>query len=91
MTTFTRPDPNKNVSPNWKPVTALEARKPGMHWTDWIFHALVCVGGLGVMVIGVLAVAYVGLGRIGGLTCAAGFVMFALGFPSEAQLRGYRE
>jgi hypothetical protein len=91
MSTFTRPDPDQHVSPNWKPVAALAERRPGLHWTDWLFHALVCLGGLAVMAVGGLAVVFVGLAKIGGLVCAAGFVMFALGFPSDAQLRGYRE
>jgi hypothetical protein len=82
---------DKNVSPNWKPPAGLADRKPGMLWSDRIWHWLVSLAGLCLIGLGVLVIAYLHLGRLGGLIIGVGFVTFALGFPSEAQKKGYRE
>ena len=47
-----------------------------------IWHWLVSLGGLCVAASGVAVMAYLGLGRRGGLLVGVGFVMFVLGFPS---------
>lgn len=82
---------DKNVSPNWKPPAGLASRKPGMLWSDRIWHLLVSLGGLCVVALGVVLVAYLHLGRWGGWLIGIGFVVFILGFPSQAQRNGYRE
>ena len=82
---------DKNVSPNWRPPAGLSERKPGMTRADRIAHWLVSLGGLCLAGFGVLVMAYLRLGRVGGAIIAAGVIMFVLGFPSEAQKKGYRE
>src|SRR3954453_1738173 len=82
---------DKNVSPNWKPPAGLADRKPGMLWSDRIYHWLVSLGGLCIVPCGVAVMAYLRLGRIGGAIVGVGFVVFILGFPSQAQRNGYRE
>jgi hypothetical protein len=82
---------DKKVSPNWKPPAGLAERKPGMMWSDRIWHWLVSLAGLGIVGCGVAVVAYLHLRRCGGLLVSIGFVVFFLGFPSQAQRNGYRE
>jgi hypothetical protein len=82
---------DKNVSPNWKPPSGLAHRKPGMPWSDRIWHWLVSLGGLCISVLGVVVIMCLGMGRLGGLIVGLGFAVFLLGFPSQAQRNGYRE
>jgi hypothetical protein len=82
---------DKNVSPNWKPPAGLAQRKSGMAWSDRLWHWLVSLGGLCIVACGVAVMAYLRRGRIGGILIAVGFGVFVVGFPSEAQRRGYRE
>jgi hypothetical protein len=82
---------DKNVSPNWKPPAGFVDRKPRMLWSDRIWHWLVSLSGLCLIGLGVLVMAYLHLGRWGGAIIGAGFATFVLGFPSEAQKKGYRE
>ena len=82
---------DKNVSPNWKPIPGLAERKPGMLWSDRIWHWLVSLGGLAITGLGVLVMACIHMGRFGGLLVGLGFAVFILGFPSQAQRTGYRE
>jgi hypothetical protein len=82
---------DKNVSPNWKPPTGLGDRKPGMHWSDRLWHLMVSLGGICIAICGGAGIAYFRLGRLGGLLIGVGFVVFLLGFPSQAQRNGYRE
>ena len=81
---------NKNVSPNWKPVAALEQRKPGMAWSDRVWYWLVSLGGLALIAWGVLVMAYLHLGRMGAWLIGIGFVVLILGSPSRAVRNGYR-
>ena len=62
-----------------------------MLWSDRVWHWLVSLGGLCIAACGVAVLAYLRLGRWGGLLIGVGFVVFVLGFPSEAQRKGYRE
>jgi hypothetical protein len=83
---------DKNVSPNWRPPTGLEGRKPGMPWSDWLWHWFVSAGGLALVAGGVAWVAFLPVGRrVGFLMIGIGFVVFIIGFPSQAQRNGYRE
>ena|SRR5258708_4600087 len=82
---------DKNVSPNWKPVAGLSTRKPGMMWSDRIWHWLVSLGGIAIAGCGVAVMAYLHLGRTGGLIVGLGIGVFLFGFPSQAQRNGYRE
>src|SRR3954453_13456056 len=83
---------DKNVSPNWRPPAGLADRKPGMPWSDRLWHWLVSLGGLIVLGCGVAWVAYAPyFKRLGILPIVAGLVVFFLGLPSEAQRKGYRE
>ena len=83
---------DKNVSPNWRPPAGLADRKPGMPWSDRLWHWLVSLGGLSLVAAGVAWVAFVPVGkRIGFVAITSGFVVFILGFPSQAQRNGYRE
>ena len=83
---------DRNVSPNWRPPAGLAGRKPGMPWSDRLWHWLVSLGGLALVGGGVAWVAFVPVGkRMGVLAIAFGFVVFVLGFPSQAQRNGYRE
>jgi hypothetical protein len=80
---------DKNVSPSWKPVPSLQARKPGMDWSDRLYHGLKSLAGLAIMGCGVVVMAYLGMGKLGGGLIGAGFVTFILGFPSQAERNGY--
>lgn len=82
---------DKNVSPNWRPPAGLNDRKPGMMWSDRIWHWLVSLGGLCIVALGVAVMAYLRLGKWGGLLVGVGLVTFILGFPSQAQRNGYRD
>ena len=82
---------DKNVSQNWRPPAGLADRKQGMLWSDRIWHWLVSLGGLCLIAAGVVVMAYLHLGRWGGALIAAGIIIFVLGFPSEAQKKGYRD
>ena len=82
---------DKNVSPNWRPPAINSNRKPGMLWSDRIWHWLISLGGLCLVVCGVAAIAYLRLVKWGGAMVGLGMVVFALGFPSQAQRNGYRE
>jgi hypothetical protein len=83
---------DKNVSPNWRTPVGLADRKPGMPWSDRLWHWLVSLSGLLLVGGGVAWVAYVPLfKRLGILALIAGLVVFFLGFPSSAQRNGYRE
>ena len=83
---------DKNVSPNWRPPAGLADRKPGMPWSDRLWHWLVSLGGLAIVAGGVAWVAFVPVAkRLGVLLIAVGFAAFILGFPSQAQRNGYRE
>jgi len=82
---------DKNVSPNWRPPAGLGDRKAGMLWSDRIWHWLVSLGGLCIMGAGVAMMAFMHLGRWGGLVAGVGFIVFVLGFPSQAQRNGYRD
>jgi hypothetical protein len=83
---------DKIVSPNWRPPAGLAERKPGMPWSDWIWHWLVSLGGLALVAGGVAWVGFMPVfRRVGFLLIGLGFVVFVLGFPSQAQRNGYRE
>jgi len=83
---------DKNVPPNWRPPAGLADRKSGMPWSDRLWHWLVSLGGLAIVAAGVTWAAFVPMGkRLGILLIAVGVVIFALGFPSQAQRNGYRE
>jgi len=82
---------DKYVALNWKPPAGLADRKPGMLWSDRIWHWLVSLGGLAIVGCGVGIIAYLHSGRLGGGIIALGLVTFVLGFPSQAQRNGYRE
>jgi hypothetical protein len=83
---------DKNVSPNWRPPAGLAERPPGMAWSDRIWHWLVSLGGLAIVAAGVAWVAYLPVGkRVGLVLIIGGFVVFFIGFPSQAQRNGYRE
>jgi hypothetical protein len=82
---------DKNVPPNWRPPAGLADRKPRMPWSDRIWHWLVSLEGLCIVGCGVALMAYLHLGRWGGLLIGVGFVLFLLGFPNQAQRNGYRE
>ena len=63
-----------------------------MPWSDRLWHWLVSLGGLAVTAGGVAWVAFLPVGkRLGVLLICVGFVVFVLGFPSQAQRNGYRE
>ena len=80
------------MSPNWRPPAGLAERKPGMPWSDRLWHWLVSLGGLALVAGGVACVAFSPVGkRLGFVLIAVGFVVFVLGFPSQAQRNGYRE
>lgn len=81
---------DQNVSPQWKPVTLLEERKPGMAWSDRIWYWLVSLGGLAIAGAGVAVIAYLHFARTGGWLVGVGFVVFVLGSPSLAARNGYR-
>ena len=81
---------DKNVSPNWKPVRGLEGREPGMTWSDRARCWLVSLAGLAITGAGVAVVAYLRIDKLGGALAGLGFVVFALGFPSQAERNGYR-
>jgi len=82
---------DKKVSPNWKPPASLAERKPGMLLSDRIWHWLVSLAGLGIVGCGVAVMAFLHLGRWGGLVAGVGLAVFITGFPSQAQHNGYRE
>jgi hypothetical protein len=82
---------DKNVSPNWRPPAGLADRKPGMMWSDRIWHWLVSIVGLCIIALGVAVMAYFHLGKLGGLIVGLGPATFFLGAPSQAQRNGYRE
>ena len=81
---------DQNVSPNWKPVAGLQDRKPGMHWSDRLWHWLVSLGGLAMMGCGIAWIAYIPFKRIGLWLIVGGLVVFMIGFPNQAQRNGYR-
>jgi hypothetical protein len=81
---------DKNVSPNWKPVAALEGRKSRITWSDRVWYWLVSLGGLAIIAVGVAIMAYLGLAKIGGTLIGVGFVVFVLGAPGQAARNGYR-
>jgi hypothetical protein len=83
---------DKKVSPNWRSPAGLADRKPGMLWSDRLWHWFVSLGGLAIVGGGAAWVAFAPIGRrLGILLIALGFAVFILGFPSEAQRNGYRE
>jgi hypothetical protein len=90
MSVEERSNLDKNVPPDWKPVAALEQRKTGITWSDRIWYWLVSLGGLAMIGAGVAVMAYVHSGKVGGLLIGIGFVVFALGSPSQAARNGYR-
>ena len=51
---------DKNVSPNWRPPAGLADRKPGMPWSDRLWHLLVSLGGLWMVAFGVAVMAFAG-------------------------------
>ncbi len=63
-----------------------------MPLSDRIWHWLVSLGGLAIIGAGVAWMAFIPYPKkLGILLIAVGFVVFALGFPSQAQRNGYRE
>jgi hypothetical protein len=90
MPTKPRANLDKNVSPNWKPVEGLDQRKQKMDWSVRIWHWLVSLGGLALVGLGVLLIAYLGLGKWGGTLIGIGFCIFVLGAPDKATRNGYR-
>lgn len=91
MSSESRHHHDKNVSPNWRPPAGLADRKPGMMWSDRIWHWLISIGGVCLVVLGVIVMPYLRIGRAGGLLVGVGIAMFVFGFPSQAQRNGYRE
>ena len=84
------PPNDPKVLPNWKPVEGLADRKPGLAWSDRIWHWLVSLGGLCLIAAGVAVIAYLHLARWGGGLVGIGFVVLFLGTPSQAARNGYR-
>jgi Flp pilus assembly protein TadB len=83
---------DKNVSSTWKAPAGNPDQKPGMLWSDRIWHWLVSLGGVCIVGVGVLWLAFVPyIRRFGAVVIAVGLAIFILGFPSEAQRKGYRE
>jgi hypothetical protein len=82
---------DKNVAPNWKPPAGDPGKKPGMLWSDRIWHWCISLGGLCITGCGAGVMAYLHSGKVGGALIGLGFVVFVLGFPNEAQRKGYRE
>jgi len=85
---------DKKVSPKWKPVAELEKRKPGMMWSDRVWHWLVTLAGVVIAACGVAVIAFVhvqGAAKIGGGLFGVGVVLFFLGTPSQARRNGYRD
>jgi hypothetical protein len=83
---------DKNVPKNWKPVAGLENRKPGMSFSDRLWHWLVSLGGLVLIGVGIAWMVYIPYPRRAGIFIAAlGIGVFFTGFPSQAQRNGYRE
>ena len=83
---------DKNVSPAWRPPAGLADRKPGMPFSDRLWHWFVCMGGLLLVGGGVAWIAYAPLfKRLGILIIVAGVTVFTRGLPSAAQRNGYRE
>lgn len=81
---------DKNVSPNWKPVAALEERKSAIHWSDRIWYWLVSLGGLAIMAVGGAMMWYLDLFKTGAWIMGLGFVVFAIfGTPSSSARNGY--
>lgn len=85
------PKYDKNVSPNWKPVSGLENRKPGLQWSDRIGYWLVSLAGLAITGAGVAVMAYLHSGKIGGALVGVGVFVFYLGSPSQSARNGYRD
>jgi hypothetical protein len=82
---------DKNVAADWEPVRGLEYRRAGMAFSDRLWHWLVSLCGLAVAGFGVVVMAVLHSGRIGGIFVGVGIVIFFFGFPSQAQRNGYRE
>jgi hypothetical protein len=82
---------DKNVAANWEPVRGLEHRRAGMTFSDRLWHWLVSLAGMAVAGFGVVVMAVLHFGRIGGVFVGVGIAIFFLGFPSQAQRNGYRE
>lgn len=82
---------DKHVSKNWRPPTSPAGQKPGMLFSDRLWHWLVALGGISVAAGGLAVCAFAHLGKVGGLLIGAGLAIFILAGPSQAQRNGYRE
>ena len=81
---------DRNVSKNWKPVAGLEARKPGMAFSDRLFHWLLALVGLATIAAGVGLLWLTRLAKVGSLVIAFGLVLLFVSGPSQGQRNGYR-
>ncbi len=81
---------DRNVSKNWRPVAGLEARKPGMAFSDRLLYWLVTLAGLATIAAGVGLIWLTHLAKIGSLVIGAGFILLFFCGPSQGQRNGYR-